>query len=135
MARVAGIDLPNEKRIDIGLTAIYGLGRRNVRGILGEAKIKAQTRVKDLSGEELSRLQKAVDKLPVEGNLRKKVQQDIERLKIIRCYRGLRHLQSLPVRGQRTRTNARTKRGKRKTIGAIKKKEAAKFGTTEENES
>jgi len=136
MARIAGIDLPQDKRIDIGLTAIYGIGRVNVNLILKEAKVECTKRIKDLTAEELSRIQKAVDKVPVEGVLRKKVTQDIERLKIIRCYRGIRHIQNLPVRGQRTRSNARTKRGKRKTIGAMKKKDLAKFSKVEkENES
>jgi small subunit ribosomal protein S13 len=135
MVRIAGIDLPQEKRIDIGLTAIYGIGRVNVVGILKEAKVEPAKRVKDLTSEEVSRLQKVVEKLPVEGTLRKKVSQDIERLKSIKCYRGIRHIQNLPVRGQRTRSNARTKRGKRKTIGAIKKKDMAKFGGEKENES
>jgi small subunit ribosomal protein S13 len=135
MVRIAGIDLPEEKRIDIGLTAIYGVGRVNVVNVLKEAKVEAARRVKDLTNEEVSRLQKAVEKLPVEGVLRKKVSQDIERLKSIKCYRGIRHIQNLPVRGQRTRSNARTKRGKRKTIGAIKKKDMARFGGGKEGEN
>jgi len=135
MARIAGIDLPEKKRIDVGLTVIYGIGRVNVRNVLREAKIEPAKRVKDLTSEEVSRLQKTVEKLPIEGTLRKKVSQDIERLKSIRCYRGIRHIQSLPVRGQRTRSNARTKRGKRKTIGAIKKKDIARFGGEKEDES
>ncbi len=134
MVRIAGIDLPEKKRIDIGLTAIYGIGRVNVVDILKEAKVEPAKRVKNLTSEEVSRLQKAVEKLPVEGALRKKVSQDIERLKLIKCYRGIRHIQNLPVRGQRTRSNARTKRGKRKTIGAIKKKDMARFGGEKEDE-
>ena len=119
--------MPQNKRVDIGLTAIYGIGRVNVLDVLKEAKVKPSKRVKDLTAEEVSRLQKAVEKIPIEGVLRKKVAQDIERLKAIKCYRGIRHIQNLPVRGQRTRSNARTKRGKRKTIGAIKKKDMARF--------
>jgi small subunit ribosomal protein S13 len=127
MPRIAGIDLAENKRVDIALTAIYGIGRVNVLGILREAEVKPEKRVKDLSSEEVARIQKIVENIPVEGVLRKKISQDIERLKAIKCYRGLRHIKNLPVRGQRTRSNARTKRGKRKTIGAIKKKDMAKF--------
>lgn len=128
MPRIAGLDLLPEKRVDIGLTSIYGIGRNNVVGILEKAKVDPAKRVKNLTGEEVTRLQKEVEKLAVEGILRKKQAQDIDRLKLIRCYRGIRHAQGLPVRGQRTRSNARTKRGKRRTVGAIKKKEAARFG-------
>jgi small subunit ribosomal protein S13 len=127
MARIAGVTLPEEKRVDIGLTVIFGLGRQNVGEILREAGVDPTKRVKNLTTEEVTKLQKAVDKFPVEGTLRKKIADDIKRLKTIGSYRGLRHTQNLPVRGQRTRTNARTKRGKRKTIGAMKKKELAKF--------
>ncbi len=127
MARIAGIELPEEKRIDIGLTVLFGIGRRNVVAILAEAGVDPAKRVKDLTAEEITKLQKVVDKFPVEGDLRKKITDDIERLKQIGTYRGVRHIQNLPVRGQRTRTNARTKRGKRKTIGALKKKELARF--------
>jgi small subunit ribosomal protein S13 len=137
MARISGIELPNGKRIDIGLTVIFGLGRRNVGLILAEAKIDPAKRVKELTAEEVNRLQKAVEKLPIEGVLRKKISENIQRLKQIRSYRGLRHAQNLPVRGQRTRSNARTKRGRRKTIGAMKKEDSAKFteeGKTESTE-
>lgn len=134
MARIAGIDLPLNKRIDIGLTAIYGIGRHNVLSILNEVQVNPGKKVKDLTTEETTKIQKAVDKLPVEGILRQKIAQDIERLKITRSYRGIRHTQGLPVRGQRTRTNARTKRGKKKTIGALKKKDVAKFGVEEKKE-
>ena len=133
--RVGGIDLSAEKRIDIGLTAIFGIGRKNVVGILEETKINPGKRIKELSNEEISKLQKAVEKLPVEGVLRKKIAQDIDRLKGIRCYRGIRHQQGLPVRGQRTRSNARTKRGKRKTIGSLKKEDSNKTETATTNES
>lgn len=127
MARIAGVILPEEKRVDVGLTVIFGIGRQNVGEILGEAGVDPAKRVKNLTAEEVIKLQKAVDKFPVEGTLKKKITEDIKRLKTIGSYRGLRHIQNLPVRGQRTRTNARTKRGKRKTIGAMKKKELAKF--------
>jgi small subunit ribosomal protein S13 len=136
MPRIAGIDLAENKRIDIALTAIYGIGRVNVLSILREAEIEPAKRVKDLSAEEVARIQKIVENIPVEGVLRKKVSQDIERLKAIKCYRGIRHIRNLPVRGQRTRSNARTKRGKRKTIGAIKKKDLARMEKSQQaNES
>jgi len=136
MPRIAGIDLAENKRVDIALTAIYGVGRANVKSILKNAGVESSKRVKNLTNEEINRIQKAVEVLPVEGVLRKNVSQNIERLKSIKCYRGIRHAKGLPVRGQRTRSNARTKRGKRKTIGAIKKKEEAKFGNkAQSNES
>ncbi|MBP9014964.1 MAG: 30S ribosomal protein S13 [Candidatus Atribacteria bacterium] len=117
MARIAGIDLPNQKRIDIALTYIYGIGRKLAAKILEEAKVDPGIRVKDLSDDELNRIQKAVEKYPVEGELRTQVSQNIKRLISIGCYRGMRHRQGLPVRGQRTRTNARTRKGPRRTAG------------------
>ncbi len=127
MPRIAGIDLPENKRTDIALTAIYGIGRRNVGKVLVAAKIEPAKKAKDLSEEEVARLQKTIETiLKVEGDLRKEVQENIKRLKQISSYRGRRHLLNLPVRGQRTRSNARTKRGKRITIGALKKEELAK---------
>src|SRR4030042_5439138 len=128
MARIAGIDLPNEKRVDIGLTLIYGVGRKNVIKILQQAKIEPGKRVSQLSGEEVAKINKVMDNFLVEGGLRKKIAGDIQRLKAIGSYRGLRHTKGLPVRGQRTRTNARTKRGKRKTIGALKKEMTSRMG-------
>jgi small subunit ribosomal protein S13 len=132
MARISGVELPAEKRIDIGLTAIYGIGRSNVIGILKKAKVEANKKVKDLTDVELTGLQKIVETIPVEGILRKKVSEDVSRLKTIGTYRGVRHTRGLPARGQRTRTNARTKRGKRKTIGALKKEDAGKLGAPKE---
>lgn len=126
MPRLAGIDIPETKRTDIGLTYIYGIGRINVGEILAKAKIDGSKRIRDLSAEELARIQKIIDTVKVEGDLRKTVAQNITRLKEIGSYRGLRHTKGLPVRGQRTRTNARTKRGKRVTIGALKKEVLAK---------
>lgn len=128
MARIAGIDLPNEKRVDIGLTLIYGVGRKNVVKILQQAKIEPGKRVSQLSGEEVAKINKIMDNFLVEGGLRKKIAGDIQRLKAIGSYRGSRHTKGLPVRGQRTRTNARTKRGKRKTIGALKKEMTSRMG-------
>lgn len=128
MARIAGIDLPNEKRIDIGLTLIYGVGRKNVVKILQQSKIEPSKRISQLSGEEVAKINKIMDNFLVEGGLRKKIADDIQRLKAIGSYRGSRHTKGLPVRGQRTRTNARTKRGKRKTIGALKKEMTSRMG-------
>lgn len=128
MARISGIDLNPNKRIDIGLTKLYGLGRANVVGILKSAGVDAATRVKDLKEEDINKIQKIVDALKVEGDLRREVSDNIKRLREIGTYRGMRHSHNLPSRGQRTRSNARTKRGKRVTIGAIKKEMAQKMG-------
>jgi len=130
MPRIAGVEIPEEKRVDIGLTAIYGIGRSNVMEILESTKIDPATRVKNLTDSEVSRIQKVVDKLPTEGTLRKQLAENIKRLKSIGSYRGLRHSQNLPARGQRTRSNARTKRGKRATIGAMRKKDLARTRET-----
>jgi len=127
MPRIAGIDIPEEKRIEVALTYIVGIGRSNVQKILAGAKVKPDTRARELTTEEVARLQKAIDTHPTEGEIRKMVRENVQRLKRAGAYRGLRHSQGLPVRGQRTRTNARTKRGKRKTVGAMKKKELSKF--------
>lgn len=139
MARIVGVDLPDNKRVDIGLTAIYGIGRRNVTAILEKAKVDPAKRVKDLSQQEMARLQAAIDSVPTEGALRQRINEDIKRLRSIGSYRGLRHTRNLPVRGQRTRSNARTKRGKRQTVGALKKEERLKKevetkGATKTNE-
>lgn len=127
MIRIAGVQLPEQKRIDFALTKVYGVGRRNVRQLLEKAKIAPSTKTKNLSKKEVINLQKAIDTLQVEGDLRQAVSQNIKRLKTIKCYRGIRHVKNLPVRGQRTRSNARTKRGKRVTIGAMKKDVRAKM--------
>jgi len=126
--RIAGVDLPVEKKVDIGLTVIYGIGRKNIQRILEETKVDPNKRIKDLTSEEVTRLQKAIDKLPTEGELRSIVKENIKQLGTTGSYRGIRHAQGLPVRGQRTRSNARTKRGKRKTIGAMRKKDLSRFG-------
>lgn len=126
--RVAGVNIPDNKRIDIALTYIYGIGRTNVNKVLEEAKIEPEKRSHTLSEEELSRIQKALATIKIEGDLRGELFEDIKRLRNIGSYRGLRHARNLPARGQRTRSNARTKRGKRMTIGAIKKEMAEKMG-------
>lgn len=125
MPRIAGVDIPDQKKVNVSLSYIYGLGRANVKPILSQAQVDPDKRVKDLSTEELARLQKVIDTVKVEGDLRKEIRQNIARLREIGSYRGSRHAKNLPVRGQRTRTNARTKRGKRVTIGALKKEAKA----------
>jgi small subunit ribosomal protein S13 len=117
MARIAGVDLPRDKRVEIGLTYIYGIGRSRSNEILEQAGVNPDRRVYDLTESEISELRQTIDRgYRVEGDLRRKVQQDIRRLKDIRCYRGIRHIRGLPVRGQRTRTNARTRKGPKKTV-------------------
>ncbi len=122
MARITGVDLPREKRVEIGLTYILGIGLTTSQRILRESGISPDTRVRDLTEEEVVRLREFIDKnLKVEGDLRREVAQNIKRLMEIGCYRGLRHRKGLPVRGQRTHTNARTRKGPRRQIGAKKK--------------
>lgn len=130
MARIAGVDLPSKKRIEAALPVIYGIGPTLARKILADANIDFNIRVADLTEEQVIRLQKNVEKYKVEGELRKEVQENIKRLQEIGAYRGIRHAKNLPVRGQRTRSNARTKRGKRMTVGTFRKEVAARMGTT-----
>ncbi len=128
MPRIAGVDLPAAKKVNIALTYIYGVGRSNVKMILTQSKVDGDKRVNELNPDEVSRLQKVIDaSVPVEGNLRQMVRDSIERLKRTGSYRGSRHIHSLPARGQRTKTNGRTRRGKRKTVGAMSKEMAAKL--------
>ncbi len=122
MARITGVDLPREKRVEIGLTYIFGIGLTTSQRILRETGINPDTRVRNLTEEEVVRLREYIDRnLKVEGDLRREVSQNIKRLMEIGCYRGLRHRKGLPVRGQRTHTNARTRKGPRRQIGAKKK--------------
>ncbi len=122
MARIAGVDLPREKRVEIGLTAIFGIGRATALVVLERTGIAPTTRVRDLTDAEVARLRQAIERdLRVEGALRTEVAMNIKRLMDIGCYRGMRHRRGLPVRGQRTRTNARTKKGPRRTIAGKKK--------------
>ena len=122
MARIAGVDLPRDKRIEIGLTYIYGIGRKSATDILEKAGVNPDTRVKNLSEEEAGAIRKIIDQEHVvEGDLRREVALNIKRLVEISCYRGIRHRRSLPVRGQRTRTNARTRKGPRRTVANKKK--------------
>ena len=122
MARLVGVDLPRDKRIEVGLTYIYGIGLTTSKKILAETGVNPDVRVKDLSEEDLGKLRDYIDhNLKVEGDLRREVSMNIKRLMEIGCYRGLRHRKGLPVRGQRTHTNARTRKGPRKQIGGKKK--------------
>ena len=127
MPRIAGIDIPVQKKTRISLTYIFGVGRSNVEDILRDANIDGDKRAKDLTGDEISRIQKVLERMNVEGTLRRLIRDNVERLKRIGTYRGMRHHAGLPSRGQRTRTNARTRRGKRKTVGAMSKELAAKL--------
>jgi small subunit ribosomal protein S13 len=122
MARIAGVDIPPDKRIQIALTYIYGIGPSTANQIVHDSRLNPSTRVKDLTEEQVNHLREIIDKdYKVEGDLRREVSMNIKRLTEIGCYRGLRHRRGLPVHGQRTRTNARTKRGARRTVGAHKK--------------
>jgi len=123
MARISGVDLPREKRIEIGLTYIYGIGRTSAARLLAEANVNPDTRVRDLTDDEVKRITAAIenDHLLVEGDLRREVAMNIKRLQEIGCYRGIRHRKGLPVRGQKTKTNARTRKGPKKTVANKKK--------------
>lgn len=127
MARIAGVDLPRNKRVEIGLTYIYGIGRSTSNKILNKANVNPDTRVKDLAESEVAALREVIDREHrVEGDLRREVQMNVKRLMEIGCYRGLRHRRNLPVRGQRTKTNARTKRGAKKTVAGRGRRRGAK---------
>lgn len=128
MPRISGVDIPNEKRIEVALTYIYGIGPARAKSILKISEIDADKRAKDITEEEASKIRSAIEKLklPVEGEMRRVVSQNIRRLQEIKSYRGLRHKAGLPVRGQSTRRNSRTRKGKKKTVGGQKKKLAKK---------
>ncbi len=122
MARISGVDLPREKRVEIGLTYIYGIGRISSNRILKEANVNPDTRVRDLTDEEVSRIRDIIDSTQqVEGDLRREIALNIKRLQEIGCYRGIRHRKGLPVRGQKTKTNARTRKGPKRTVANKKK--------------
>ena len=122
MARISGVDLPREKRVEIGLTYIYGLGRVSSNRILAEANVNPDTRVKDLTDDEVKRISSVIDESQtVEGDLRREIAMNIKRLQEIGCYRGIRHRKGLPVRGQKTKTNARTRKGPKRTVANKKK--------------
>ena len=122
MARISGVDLPREKRVEIGLTYIYGIGRASSNRILAEAGVNLDTRVKDLTDDEVKKLANTIaETQTVEGDLRREIAMNIKRLQEIGCYRGIRHRKSLPVRGQKTKTNARTRKGPKRTVANKKK--------------
>ena len=122
MARISGVDLPREKRVEIGLTYIYGIGRSSSNRILAAAGVNPDTRVRDLTDEDVKKISAVIDETQtVEGDLRRQIAMDIKRLQEIGCYRGVRHRKSLPVRGQKTKTNARTRKGPKKTVANKKK--------------
>ncbi len=126
MARIAGIDIPRDKRVEVSLRYIFGIGPSNTRDVLTKARVSPDTRVRDLTDDEVNRIREVIDReYVVEGDLRRELRQNVQRLIEINCYRGIRHRRGLPVRGQRTRTNARTRRGPRKTV-AGKRRSAAK---------
>lgn len=125
--RIGGIEIPDSEKTKIALTRIYGIGRHNVVELIKKAKIDPEKRAKDLTGGEVGRIINALSSFKTEGDLRSEIRENIQRLKQIKSYRGIRHIMNLPVRGQRTRVNARTKRGKRKTVGALTKEMYAKI--------
>lgn len=129
MIRIAGIDLPEQKKIAFALRYIYGVGTKLAFDVLREANVDKDKRTRDLSADEVNRIQRAIDRIPVEGDLRRIVNDNIDRLKRVKAYRGLRHIAKLPTRGQRTRTNSRNARGgvKRRTVGAMSKEMAQKL--------
>ncbi|MDQ6768274.1 MAG: 30S ribosomal protein S13 [Candidatus Eremiobacteraeota bacterium] len=129
MARIAGIDLPREKRVEVALTYIFGIGRPTANKLLSVTKVNPDTRVKDLKDEDIQKLREQIEKnLKVEGDLRREISGAIKRLMDIGCWRGLRHRRSLPVRGQRTKTNARTRKGPKKTVAGKKKSKGPGIG-------
>ena len=129
--RILGVEIPDNERAEIGLTRFFGIGRTNVIKLASMAKIDLNTRIKDLSRDDVSVLMKVLESFKIEGDLKKEIRENIDRLKAIKSYRGIRHIVSLPVRGQRTKTNARTRKGKKKTVGSLTKEAWAKIETAQ----
>ena len=127
--RIVGVEIPDNERAEIGLTRFFGIGRTNVKDLAKKANISLDTRIKDLSRDDVSNLMKVLETFKIEGDLKKEIRENIDRLKAIKSYRGIRHIVSLPVRGQRTKTNARTRKGKKKTVGSLTKEAWAKIET------
>jgi len=125
--RIAGVEIPDNERSEIGLTRFFGIGRSNVKDLIKKASINADTRIKDLSRDDINNLMKTLENFQIEGDLKKEIRENIDRLRAIKCYRGIRHIVGLPVRGQRTRSNSRTRKGKRKTVGSLTKEAWAKI--------
>jgi small subunit ribosomal protein S13 len=132
MPRIAGTDIPGHKKVPYALRYIYGIGATRANRIVKQAKIDPDKRARDLTSKEINKLQKLLEDYTIEGELRKQVNENINRLKRIKCYRGIRHIEGLPVRGQRTRTNARTRKGPKKTVGAMTKEVKGGRGESEE---
>lgn len=127
--RISGIEIPDNERAQVGLTRFFGIGPVNVLELAKKAKIDLNLRIKDLTRDDIGNLMKALESFSVEGDLKKEIRENIDRLRAIKCYRGIRHIVSLPVRGQRTKTNSRTRKGKRKTVGSLTKEAWAKIET------
>jgi small subunit ribosomal protein S13 len=125
--RILGVEIPDNERVEIGLTRFYGIGRTNVKKLAAMSKLNLDTRVKDLTRDEVAVLMKSLESFRIEGDLKKEIRENIDRLKAIHSYRGLRHVVSLPVRGQRTKTNSRTRKGKKKTVGSLTKEAWSKI--------
>ncbi|MFA5750208.1 MAG: 30S ribosomal protein S13 [Candidatus Shapirobacteria bacterium] len=129
MMRILGVEIPDNERAEIGLTRFFGIGRTNVKQLANLANINLDTRIKDLSRDDVANLMKTLESFKIEGDLKKEIRENIDRLKAIKSYRGIRHIVSLPVRGQRTKTNARTRKGKKKTVGSLTKEAWARIET------
>lgn len=127
MPRIAGTDIPDHKKVKIALTYIYGVGPQTALKVCQQTHVDPEKRARDLTGDDINKIQKVLDQVPTEGDLRQIINDNVDRLKRIKSYRGIRHIMGLPARGQRTRTNARTRRGKRRTVGAMTKEMAAKL--------
>ncbi|HOZ80884.1 MAG TPA: 30S ribosomal protein S13 [Candidatus Woesebacteria bacterium] len=127
--RISGIEIPDHERAQVGLTRFFGIGPKNVIALAKKAGISLDTRIKDLSRDDVGNLMKALESFSVEGDLKKEIRENIDRLKAIKCYRGIRHIVSLPCRGQRTKSNARIRKGKKKTVGSLTKEAWAKIET------
>jgi len=125
--RIVGVEIPDNERIEVGLTRFYGIGPTNVKKLISMVKLDVNTRVRDLSRDDVSNIMKALESFKIEGDLKKEVRENIDRLKAIKSYRGIRHIVGLPVRGQRTKTNSRTRKGKKKTVGSLTKEAWAKI--------
>ena len=129
--RIVGVEIPDHERAEIGLTRFFGIGKTNVKDLAKKANIDLNTRIKDLSRDDISNLMKALETFKVEGDLKKEIRENIDRLKAIKAYRGIRHIVGLPCRGQRTKTNSRTRKGKKKTVGSLTKEAWAKIETAQ----
>lgn len=133
--RIIGVEIPDKERIEVGLTRIFGIGSNNVKKLIKVVKLDPNLRVKDLSRDNVSTLMKALEEFRIEGDLKKEIRENIDRLKAIKSYRGIRHIVNLPARGQRTKTNARTVKGKKKTVGSLTKEAWAKIEAQQKSAS